>query len=57
MLVSEPPLEELAHINIQHYQLQASLLNSLHVAGFPLLVLKAWDDNSDTLQNLSVGMP
>ena len=55
MLVSEPPLEELAHLNIQHYQLQASLLNSLHVAGFPLLVLKAWDDNSDTLQNLSVG--
>ena len=55
VLVSEPPLEELAHLNIQHYQLQASLLNSLHVAGFPLLVLKAWDDNSDTLQNLSVG--
>ena len=55
VLVSEPPLEELAHLNICHYQLQASLLNSLHVAGFPLLVLKAWDDNSDTLQNLSVG--
>ena len=33
-----------------------SLLNSLHVAGFPLLVLKAWDDNSDTLQNCR-GMP
>ena len=55
VLVSEPPLEELCHLNIQHYKLQASLLNSLHVAGFPLLVLKAWDDNSDTLQNLSVG--
>ena len=55
VLVSEPPLEELAHLNVAHYQLQASLLNSLHVAGFPLLVLKAWDDNSDTLQNLSVG--
>lgn len=55
VLVSEPPLEELANLNIQHYQLQASLLNSLHVAGFPLLVLKAWDDSSETLQNLSVG--
>jgi len=53
--MSEPPLEELAHLNIQHYQLQASLLNSLHVAGFPLLVLKAWDDSSNELQNLSVG--
>jgi len=55
VLMSEPPLEELAHLNIQHYQLQASLLNSLHVAGFPLLVLKAWDDSSNELQNLSVG--
>ena len=55
VLVSEPPLEELAHLNVSHYQLQAALLNSLHVAGFPLLVLKGWDDNSDTLQNLSVG--
>jgi len=55
VLVSKPPLEELAHLNIQHYQLQASLLNSLHVAAFPLLVLRGWDDANNELAQLSVG--
>jgi len=55
VLLSKPPLEELAHLNIQHYAMQASLINSLHVASFPLLVLQGWDDTSDELQNLSVG--
>ena len=55
VLLSRPPLEALAHLNIQHYQLQASLLNSLHVASFPLLMLQGWDDTGAELQNLSVG--
>ena len=55
VLVSKPPIEELCHLNIQHYQLQASLLNSLHVASFPLLVLQGWDDTTNELQELSVG--
>ena len=55
VLVSKPPIEELAHLNIQHYQLQASLLNSLHVAAFPLLMLQGWDDATNELQELSVG--
>jgi hypothetical protein len=55
VLLSRPPLESLAHLNIQHYQLQASLINSLHVAAFPLLMLQGWDDTNNELQNLSVG--
>ena len=55
VLLSKPPLEALAHLNIQHYQLQASLINSLHVAAFPLLMLQGWDDTNSELQNLSVG--
>jgi len=55
VLLSRPPLEPLAHLNIQHYQLQASLINSLHVAAFPLLMLQGWDDTHNELQNLSVG--
>ena len=55
VLLSTPPLEALAHLNIQHYQIQASLINSLHVAAFPLLMLQGWDDTNNELQNLSVG--
>ena len=55
VLLSTPPLESLAHLNIQHYQIQASLINSLHVAAFPLLMLQGWDDTNNELQNLSVG--
>lgn len=55
VLMSRPPLLELAHLNIQHFTLEASLLNALHVSAFPLLTLKGWDDESNTLQNLTVG--
>lgn len=54
-LLSRPVLEELAHLNIQHYQVQATLINALHIAGFPLLMLQGWDDNNNELQNLSIG--
>ena len=55
MLVSRPPLAEIAQLNIQHYSLQAQLLHCLAVAAHPLLVLRGWDDQSDDLANLSVG--
>lgn len=54
VLMSTPPLLELAQLNLQHYQLQASLINSLHVASFPLLTLRGWDDTNDELAQLSV---
>lgn len=49
-LLSEPPLLDVAYINLAHYRLQSQHLNSLNVAGFPLLVLKGWDDQSPKLQ-------
>lgn len=48
--ISEPPLLDCAHINLAHYRLQSQHLNALQVAGFPLLVLKGWDDQSPKLQ-------
>ena len=44
MLVSSPPLLEVAHINLAHYKLQSAHLHSLHTASFPILVIKGWDD-------------
>ena len=55
VLVSRPPLAEIAQLNIQHYSLQAQLLHCLAVAAHPLLVLRGWDDQADNLANLSVG--
>lgn len=59
-LLSEPPLLDVAHINLAHYRLQSQHLNALNVAGFPLLVLKGWDDQSPKLQvdvSKAVAMP
>jgi hypothetical protein len=49
-LISEPPLLDVGYINLAHYRLQSQHLNALQVAGFPLLVLKGWDDQSPKLQ-------
>lgn len=48
--ISEPPLLDVGYINLAHYRLQSQHLNALQVAGFPLLVLKGWDDQSPKLQ-------
>ena len=49
-LFSEPPLLDVGYINLAHYRLQSQHINALSVAGFPLLVLKGWDDQSPKLQ-------
>ena len=49
-LVSRPPLLDVGYINLKHYGLQSQHLNALQVAGFPLLVLKGWDEQSSKLQ-------
>ena len=50
VMMSRPPLLDVAHINLAHYRLQSQHLNALQVAGFPLLVLKGWDDQAPELQ-------
>ena len=39
-LTSKPPLLDIAHLNLAHYQRQADLIHSLHIASQPMLVLE-----------------
>ena len=45
-LTSKPPLLDIAHLNLAHFQRQADLIHSLHVASQPLLVMEGWDDQT-----------
>ena len=45
-LTSKPPLLDIAHLNLSHFQRQADLIHSLHVASQPLLVMDGWDDQT-----------
>jgi len=53
LLLSDPPLLEIANLNLQHYALQAQLLHCLHVAAQPMLIVKGWDQASS---HLNVGV-
>jgi hypothetical protein len=46
-LTSKPPLLDIAHLNLAHYQRQADLIHSLHIASQPMLVLEGWDDQTN----------
>ena len=45
-LTSRPPMLDIAYLNLAHFQRQADLIHSLHVASQPLLVLEGWDDQT-----------
>ena len=45
-MTSKPPLLDIAYLNIAHFQRQADLIHSLHVASQPMLVLEGWDDQT-----------
>jgi hypothetical protein len=46
-LYSKPPLLDIAHLNLTHYQRHADLIHALHIAAQPLLVMAGWDDLAD----------
>jgi hypothetical protein len=46
-LFSKPPMGEVAQLNLTHYQRHADLIQALHIAAQPILVLKGWDDQAD----------
>jgi hypothetical protein len=46
VLISQPPLLDIANLNITHYQRQADLIHALHIAAMPTLVLEGWDDTT-----------
>jgi len=48
-LVSKPPLLDIAYLNLAHYQRQADLIHSLHVASQPMLVMEGYDDQTKDL--------
>ncbi len=48
-LVSKPPLLDIAYLNLAHFQRQADLIHSLHVASQPLLVMEGYDDQTKDL--------
>jgi hypothetical protein len=45
-MTSKPPLLDIAYLNLAHFQRQADLIHSLHVASQPILVLEGWDDQT-----------
>ena len=56
-LTSKPPLLYIAYLNLAHFQRQADLIHSLHVASQPMLVLEGWDDQTkDTTISVNYAM-
>ncbi len=54
-LVSKPPLEEVANLNISYAQRFCDYYHSIHVGALPILCLKGFDpDNNDNQLGLSV---
>jgi len=53
LFISQPPLLDIANLNITHYQRQADLIHALHIAAMPTLVLEGWDD---TTGNATMGV-
>lgn len=54
-MCGKPPLLELAHLNIKHWQSQSDQDNLLHVARVPLLTAVGIEDTPDKPFNLTVG--
>lgn len=49
LMMSEPPLLDLAIENIAHYQLRSDRMTSLHKAGVPIPILIGYPDDGDTI--------
>jgi hypothetical protein len=45
-MYTQDPLLDIAYLNLAHFQRQADLIHSLHVASQPLLVMEGWDDQT-----------
>jgi hypothetical protein len=54
MLESSPPLEDLAHLNIRHYQNYSDYAHILHVAQVPILVRTGINTEDESIE-VSVG--
>ena len=52
-MTSRPLLLDIAHLNLAHFQRQADLIHSLHIASQPMLVLEGWDDQT---KDMAIGV-
>jgi hypothetical protein len=48
-LFSTPLFGDIAQLNLTHYQRRADLIQALHVAAQPIMVMAGWDQNEDTV--------
>jgi len=56
-MTSKPPLLDIAYLNLAHFQRQADLIHSLHIASQPILVMEGWDDQTkDTAISVNYAM-
>lgn len=46
-LQASPPLEDLAYLNLEHYQIRSDQRNALNVASFPILAASGYDPEID----------
>lgn len=44
---ASPPLEDLAYLNLEHYQIRSDQRNALNVASFPILAASGYDPEID----------
>lgn len=58
MLLSRPPLEDCAHLNLAHYQRRSDLTQVLTIAGQPILDMVGYDgdDDKDEEGNTEIGL-
>jgi hypothetical protein len=54
-MVSKPPLEDLAYLNIRHWQSTSDQINVLTVARFPMLACSGAQLNQGTEDNVAIG--
>lgn len=47
MLEAEPPLEDLAWLNLEHWQIRSDQRNALNVTSFPILAAAGWTQDGD----------
>lgn len=52
LMTAKPPLEDLAHMNVRHWQSQADQINVLTVARFPMLAVAGATDSAGTTMRI-----
>ncbi len=49
-LIAEPPLEDLAWLNLEHWQIRSDQRNALNVTSFPILAAAGWSSDDGQVE-------